>query len=192
MPFLTWNLRREPLFRRQRPLIERHFRDEWLSRVTLYMCLDAEIEAPSLRYFHFPESEDHHAMVRAGPSQDSQQDSGTKVTFFLYKPEENGFVADEGLMTVEELMDDLLNAWDDYVKDRTSSCLVVGVRARTWQKDVIEFNRAMDMYNLRKGSVDLEGLEVSENGRYIRFRWEDFITAMVNWFLYETEETRTL
>ncbi|EAA26878.1 hypothetical protein NCU08765 [Neurospora crassa OR74A] len=179
--FITWNLRRESLFRRQRHLIERHFLDEWLTRVTLYLCLDAEFDTPFLRYFHFPESEDYHALTRLGPDK--------KVTFFLYKPEENGFVA-AGDMTIEEMMDDLLDAWDDYVADRTSSYLIVGVRARTWQQNVIQFHRGLDMYNLRKGSVNLEGLEVSEDGRYIRFSWEDFITGMVNWFLYETEETR--
>ncbi|CCC11538.1 hypothetical protein SMACR_04527 [Sordaria macrospora] len=174
----AWELRHQTLFRRQRHLIERHFQDEWLSRMTLYLCLDAEFDTPFLRYFHFPESEDCiHTKVRVKPDK--------KATFFLYRPELSGFVT-EGDITLEEMMEDLVNAWDDYRGQRTTSYLIVGIRSKSLQREERYWNRLMDMYNTPKGAVNLEGLEVSEDGRQIRFNWEDFITAMVTWQLHES------
>ena len=179
---LTWHLRNEPLFRRQRHLIERHYQNEWLSRVTLYLCLNAEIDMPILRYFHFQESDDPlDTMVRISP--DNQ-----KVTFFLYKPELCGFVTDpETDYTLDQLMEDLLAAWDDYRGQRINSYLIVGIRSRNLQRDVeMDFNPRFDIHNSPNGTVNVEGVEVSEDGRYIRFNWEDFITAMVTWQLHES------
>lgn len=175
----AWELRHQTLFRRQRHLIERHFQDEWLSRMTLYLCLDAEFDTPFLRYFHFPESEDCiRTKVRVNPDD-------KKATFFLYRPELSGFVT-EGDITLEEMMEDLVNAWDDYRGQRTTSYLIVGIRSKSLQREERYWNRLMDMYNTPKGAVNLEGLEVSEDGRQIRFNWEDFITAMVTWQLHES------
>lgn len=182
----TWELRHEPLFRHQRHLIERHFQNEWLSRATLYLCLNAEDNTPFLRYFPFPEDAKDPVGTPVTVDNDADGDDGNhKVTFFLYKPEQNGFVT-EGDVTLDEMMQDLVEAWTDYRGPRILSYLIVGMRfLKCLQREERTWGRNLDMYTLPRDAVNLEGLEVSEDGRHIRFNWEDFVTAMVTWQLHQ-------
>lgn len=151
--------------------------------MSLYLCIDAEANTPFLRYFHFPETceEPNEAQVEAeiGPVEGSQK---KKVTFFLYKPEENGSVT-HGEVTLEEMMEELADAWEDYQGERVTSYLLVGIRSKNLVREVKQFNRMLDWHEIPKGLVNLEGLEVSEDVREIRFNWEDFGTAVVEWNL---------
>ncbi|KAK3504229.1 hypothetical protein B0T13DRAFT_492383 [Neurospora crassa] len=179
-----------PLFSCQKRRIERHYRNHWLSRITIYLYLDPNMYSTSrsmlyCRYLSRPEGRD---LAMALPEVESKEggdggveaDAEEKVTFFLRgavrsaRENSHGETSKRELGNVPEILPRVENAWAKVLKGKTER---LGLALRT-KEQTLESGPEDNLWT-SETEVVLKGLEVLDHGRRVQFNWKQLMSKLL-------------
>ncbi|KAK3495421.1 uncharacterized protein B0T23DRAFT_419905 [Neurospora hispaniola] len=179
--------RHMPLFSGQKNRIERHYRDLWLSRITIYLYLDPNMWNTSrrmlyCRYLPCPEGKDlattlPEVEVKEGGK---EVDAEEKVTFFLRgavrSARENSYgeTSKREFGKVPEILPRVESAWGKVLKGKTER---LGLAMRT-KEQTLESGPEDNLWT-SESEVVLKGLEVLDQGRRVQFNWKRLMSKFL-------------
>lgn len=199
--------RQDRLFKSQRRRLERHFRDRWLTNMTLYLELDhpnftTQALSCYCRYFPFSDIivKDTNDILQGTftEEQGEHRDSDSEtVTFYLHGPvmAEEYIEPTVYLYEVDESVDDpplptlVSRAWEEIFDNHGEGDKAVwfGV-GLCMPGDRFQLWRTSDIFCSWIVGLEAAGLEVFEEGRRIQFRWKRLMTD----FLMHSASIKTI
>ncbi|EAA26877.2 hypothetical protein NCU08764 [Neurospora crassa OR74A] len=190
-PLDPWTKYRHiPLFSCQKRRIERHYRDHWLSRITIYLYLDPNMYSTSrrmlyCRYLSCPEGKDlamalPEVEFKEGGDGGAEADAEEKVTFFLRgavrsaRENSNGETSKREFGNVPEILPRVENTWAKVLKGKTER---LGLTLRT-KEQTLESGPEDNLWT-RESEVVLKSLEVLDHVRRVQFNWKKLMSKVL-------------
>ncbi|KAH7631413.1 hypothetical protein B0T09DRAFT_282101, partial [Sordaria sp. MPI-SDFR-AT-0083] len=184
------NYRHIPLFSAQKSRIERHYRDHWLSRLTMYLYLDRMMYC---RYISCPEGKDFATMLPEVEVKEEGGDDGTdleeKVTFLrgpmrsarrdIYGTTPSRTYGDvpKILPRVKANWGKTLAHWAIQLEGGPGR---LGLAIR-YKEQTLEDGPEEDMWT-SESVIVLKGLEVLDDGRRVQFNWKKLMSKFLTPF----------